>query len=65
MNRKTETFALYPVKHYSNYKNIFNYFNLNDNPTKNSNNCRNKTRKIPEYFYAFCRDSFKNIEKNL
>ena len=63
MNRKTETFALYPVKHYSNYKNIFNYFNLDDNPTKNPNNCRNKTRKIPEYFYAFCRDSFKNIEK--
>ena len=65
MNRKTETFALYPVKHHSNYADIFNFFNMESiaNPTKNPNNCRNKARKIPEYFYAFCRDSFKNIEK--
>ena len=27
MNRKTETFALYPVKHHSNYADIFNFFN--------------------------------------
>lgn len=60
MNRKTETFALYPLKHYLNYETIFSYFNKFENPSKNSNNCRNKTRKIPEYFYAFCREPFKN-----
>ena len=60
MNRKTETFALYPLKHYSNYESMFSYFNEYKNTPKNSNNCRNKTRKIPEYFYAFCRKKNKN-----
>jgi len=60
MNRKTETFALYPLKHYSSYESMFSYFNEYKNTPKNSNNCRNKTRKIPEYFYAFCREPFKN-----
>ena len=61
MNRKTETFALYPLKHHSNYKQMFSFFNKYGIPSKNQNNCRNKLRKIPEYFYAFCRESFKNI----
>ena len=62
MNRKTETFVLYPVKHHSYYKTIFSFFNESkEKNLKNPNNCRNKLRKIPEYFYIFCRESFKNI----
>ena len=58
MNRKTETFGLYPIKKYDNYEQIFNFYN----EIKNPNNCRNKNRKIPNYFYSFCREAFKNIE---
>ena len=57
MNRKTETFVLYPIKESSYYETIFSFFRENQNP----NNCRNKERKIPDYFYIFCRESFKNV----
>ena len=60
MNKKTETFVLYPVKHYSNYQSIFGFFK--DNKIfNNPNNCKNKKREIPEYFYIFCREAFKTI----
>ena len=61
MNRKTETFVLYPAKHNSNYEKIFSFYRLSPNYIKNPNNCRNKKRQIPDYFYIFCREAFKNI----
>ena len=59
MNRKTEIFTLYPIKDYTNYRQIYDFKNLGKNPR----NCRNKDRVTPEYFYIFCRESFVNIEE--
>ena len=61
MNRKTETFALYPIKYFSNYDKIFRFYQESTNHIISPNNCRNKSRQIPEYFYIFCRESFKTI----
>ena len=61
MNRKTETFALYPVKPTSYYNSIFSFFKDSKNPIKYPNNFRNKVIKIPEYFYIFFSESFKNV----
>ena len=64
MNRKTETFALYPIKDVSYYEKIFSFFsmsNSDNNFIRNPNNCKNKKREIPDYFYIFCREAFKSI----
>ena len=61
MNRKTETFVLYPIKYFSNYDKIFRFYQESTNHIISPNNCRNKSRQIPEYFYIFCRESFKTI----
>ena len=58
MNRKTELFTLYPIKEYSTYRQMYSFASEG----KNSRNCRNKDRNIPDYFYIFCRESFINIE---
>ena len=64
MNRKTETFALYPQKHNSNYEKIFRFYKISQNYIRNPNNCRNKNRQIPDYFYIFCREAFKTISSS-
>ena len=61
MNRKTETFVLYPIKYFSNYDKIFRFYQESTNHIISPNNCRNKSRQIPEYFYIFCREAFKTI----
>ena len=58
MNRKTEIFTLYPIKDYTNYRQIYDFKSVGVNPK----NCRTKDRVTPEYFYIFCRESFINIE---
>ena len=58
LNRKTEILALYPTKDYESYYQMYDFDILSKNPR----NCRNKDRKVPNYFYIFCRESFSNIE---
>ena len=58
MNRKTELLTLYPIKGYSVYRQIYDSFKEGIN----TRNCRNKDRKVPDYFYIFCREAFIHIE---
>ena len=58
MNRKTELLAIYPIRGRANFKQMYEFKEI----SQNSKNCKNKERKVPDYFYIFCREAFLNIE---